>query len=56
MLRLADLVTSDYNFLTAKFEHHVKKDSKSNLQIKKLHKKEKKKQEMEKWIKREEFN
>ncbi|THX29390.1 hypothetical protein D6D10_08933 [Aureobasidium pullulans] len=55
MLRLADLVTSDHEFLTAKFEHHVKKDSESNLQIKKLYEKEKKK-EMEKWIKREEIN
>ncbi|THW56984.1 hypothetical protein D6C84_04581 [Aureobasidium pullulans] len=31
MLRLADLVTSDHEFLSAKFEHHVKKDSESKL-------------------------
>lgn len=55
MLRLADLVTSDHEFLTTKLEHHVKKDNESNLQIKKLYEKEKKK-EMEKWIKREEIN
>ncbi|THZ23213.1 hypothetical protein D6C91_03734 [Aureobasidium pullulans] len=55
MLRVADLVTSDHDFLTAKFEHHVKKDSESNLLIKKLYEKEKKK-EMEKWINREEIN
>ncbi|THY82179.1 hypothetical protein D6C93_09293 [Aureobasidium pullulans] len=56
MLRLADLVTSDHEFLSAKFEHHVKKDSESNLLIKKLYEKETKKQEIEKWIKREEIN
>ncbi|THV94175.1 hypothetical protein D6D26_07895 [Aureobasidium pullulans] len=55
MLRLADLVTSDHEFLTAKFEHHVKKDSESNLLIKKLYEKEKKK-EMENWTNREEIN
>ena len=56
MLRLADLVTGDLEFLSAMFEHHVKKDSESNLQIKKLYEKETKKQEIEKWIKREEIN
>ncbi|THY94992.1 hypothetical protein D6C95_05500 [Aureobasidium pullulans] len=56
MLRLADLVTSDHEFLTAKFEHHVKKDSESNLQIKEFYEKETKKQEIQKWIKREEIN
>ncbi|THV68147.1 hypothetical protein D6D28_06932 [Aureobasidium pullulans] len=55
-LPLADLVTSDHEFLSAKFEHHVKKDSESNLLIKKLYEKETKKQEIEKWIKREEIN
>lgn len=56
MLRVADLVTSDHEFLTAKFEHHVKKDSESNLQIKELYEKETKRQEIEKWIKMEEIN
>ncbi|THY71657.1 hypothetical protein D6C87_04122 [Aureobasidium pullulans] len=54
MLRLAELVTSDHEFLTAKFEHHVKKDSESNLLIEKLYEKEKK--EMEKCTIREEIN